>query len=302
MDRPRPELELRQLHSFTVLAEELHFGHAAVRLGIAQPPLSQQIRRLEERVGHPLFERTSRGVVLTAAGRELLPAARQALDRVADGLGAARRAGDGEAGTLRAGLAASLALTVLPQVITAFRARHPGVHLEIHELTTTEQVRALHGEVIDVGLLREAGERPGLEIEPLFAEEVVAVLPEDHPLAARRRVPLAGLAADPFVLLPREHGPELHDRLTGLCRAAGFEPRIGQRAVEWQTVAALVAAGLGVSLAPASVTGIRIAGAVYRSLAGRPAHTTVALAWRRDDPAPLLARFLTVARTHIGKL
>ncbi|WP_214415340.1 LysR family transcriptional regulator [Sphaerisporangium fuscum] len=300
MDEPRPELESRQLHAFVVLAGELHFGRAAERLGIAQPPFSQQIRRLEERVGYPLFERTSRGVRLTPAGRQLLPAARQALEQVNSGLEAARRTGRGELGTLRLGFAASLALTVLPGVIAAFRQAHEGVRLEVHEMTTTEQVRALHAERIDVGLVREAVDREGLTAEPLLSEEVVAVLPATHPLAGERRVPLEALAGEPLVLFPREHGPEFHDRLVELCRRAGFTPRVAQRAVEWQTVCALVAAGLGVSLAPAGVRRIRITGVAYRRLAGGSPRTTVTLCHRREDSTPLLTRFLETARAYVA--
>ncbi|MER5867317.1 LysR family transcriptional regulator [Kitasatospora sp. NPDC002040] len=298
----RPELGLQQLHAFTVLAAELHFGRAAERLGIAQPPLSQQIRRLETRVGHPLFTRGPGGVGLTPAGQELLPAARRALDGIADGLDAARRTGSGEVGRLRIGFSASLALTVLPGLLRAHREQYPGVELELRELTTAPQLVALREQAIDVGLLREppaGADAPGLATATVLTEELVAVLPAAHPLAARRAVPVAGLADDPFVLLPREAGPTVHERILRLCREEGFEPRLGQRAVEWQTVAALVGAGLGVSIAPAGIRRIRIGGVAYRRLEAGPARaapgTVVAAAWRRDDPGPLVARFLRLA-------
>ncbi|MDR8413465.1 LysR family transcriptional regulator [Nonomuraea sp. 3-1Str] len=294
----RPELALHQLHAFAVLAEELHFGRAAERLGIAQPPLSQQIRRLERRVGHALFDRGPGGVTLTPAGHELLPSARRALGEIAGGLDAARRAGRGETGRLRIGFAATLALTVLPRILRAYRDGHPGVEVEIREMTTAPQVAALRDGSLDVGLLREPPEADGLVAEPILSEGFVAVLPSGHPLAARRAVPVAALAGEPFVLPPREAAPTVHDRIAGLCRAAGFEPRAGQRAVEWQTVCALVGAGLGVSLAPASVRGIRLAGVTYRGISPRGARTTVAACHRRDDPNPLLARFLHTARTQ----
>ncbi|BFV59830.1 hydrogen peroxide-inducible genes activator OxyR [Kitasatospora sp. CMC57] len=290
----RPELGLRQLHAFTVLAEELHFGRAAERLAIAQPPLSQQIRRLEEKVGHPLFTRGPGGAALTAVGHELLPAARQALDGIADGLAAARRIGSGEAGRLRIGFSASLALTVLPGLLRSYRDQYPGVELELREMTTAPQVAALREQVIDVGLLREPPEEPNLATATVLTEELVAVLPAAHPLAERRAVPVAGLAGDQFVLLPREAGPTVHDRVLRLCREAGFEPRLGQRAVEWQTLAALVGAGLGVSIAPAGIRRIRLDGVAYRRL-DPTTRTTVAAAWRRDDPGTLVAHFLRLA-------
>ncbi|MFF2147202.1 LysR family transcriptional regulator [Kitasatospora sp. NPDC058190] len=289
----RPELPLPQLYAFTVLAEELHFGHAAARLGIAQPPLSQQIRRLEEKVGHPLFHREPGGITLTAAGRELLPAARRVLTELADGLAAARAVGSGETGRLRIGFSASLALTVLPGLLHTFRERHPGVHLDIREMTTAPQLAALHDRDIDLGLLREPPEAdPELCFRTVLSESFVAVLPSTHPLASQRSVRLAQLADSPFVLLPRAVGPQLYDRITGLCTAAGFTPRIGQHAVEWQTVCALVEAGLGVSLAPASIRRIRLKGVAFRRIEPAADCTRVAVAWRRNDRNPLVAHLL----------
>ncbi|TQS24785.1 LysR family transcriptional regulator [Microbispora sp. KK1-11] len=293
----RPELPLAQLHAFVVLAEELHFGHAAARLGIAQPPLSQQIRRLEDKVGHALFTREPGRVALTAAGRELLPAARHALTDLADGLAAARAVGSGRAGSLRIGFAASLALTVLPGLLRAFRERFPGVRLDIREMTTAPQIAALRDKTIDAGLLREPPtDEAGLAFRTVLTEPFVAVLPSAHPLAALRTVRLARLADEPFVLLPRAAGPRLHDQITGLCEVAGFTPLVAQRAVEWQTVCALVETGLGVSLAPASIRRIRLKGVAFRTVEPN-ARTRVAVGWREDDLSPLVAHLLaTVSR------
>ncbi|MGW2387513.1 LysR family transcriptional regulator [Streptomyces sp. NPDC001658] len=289
----RPELPLQQLHAFVVLAEELHFGHAAARLGIAQPPLSQQIRRLEDKVGHALFSREPGRVGLTPAGRELLPAARRALADLADGLAAARAVGSGRTGRLRIGFAASLALTVLPGLLRTFRHRFPGVHLDIHEMTSAPQIAALHDRTIDVGLLREPPtDEPELGFRTVLSEPFVAVLPLAHPLAAQRTVHLAQLADSPFVLLPRAVGPRFHDQIVGLCTAAGFTPRIAQHAVEWQTVCALVETGLGVSLAPAGIRRIRLKGVAYRRITPDTARTRVAVAWRENDQNPLVGHLL----------
>ncbi|MFI1975688.1 LysR family transcriptional regulator [Streptomyces wedmorensis] len=289
----RPELPLAQLHAFVVLAEELHFGHAAARLGIAQPPLSQQIRRLEDKVGHPLFSRDPGRVALTPAGRELLPAARHALTGLADGLAAAREAGSGRAGRLRIGFAASLALTVLPGLLRDFRERFPAVRLDIHEMTTTPQLAALRDRTVDVGLLREPPtDDAELAFETVLTEPFVAVLPSGHPLAARRTVGVGQLADSPFILLPRAVGTRLYDRITGLCTTAGFTPRVVQHAVEWQTVCALVEAGLGVSLAPESIRRIRLEGVAFRGIGPGSPRTSVAVAWRANDPNPLVARLL----------
>ncbi|MCX4756995.1 LysR family transcriptional regulator [Kitasatospora purpeofusca] len=302
----RPELALPQLHAFTVLAEELHFGRAAARLGIAQPPLSQQIARLETKVGHPLFVRGPGRVVLSPAGRELLPSAQRALAGLADGLAAARAVGSGRAGRLRIGFSASLALTVLPGLLRTFRERFPAVELDIREMTTAPQLAALqlavlHEDAVDIGLLREpppAGEAGSLGFRTVLTEPFVAVLPSDHPLAARRTVGVGALAEEPFVLLPRAAGPGLYDRITEVCGSVGFAPRIVQHAVEWQTVCALVGAGLGVSLAPASIRRIRLRGVAFRAVEPSTVRTRVAVAWRRDDPNPLVGQLLEVVGTE----
>ncbi|GAB7109178.1 LysR family transcriptional regulator [Streptomyces phaeofaciens JCM 4814] len=290
----RPDLPpLPQLNAFLVLAEELHFGRAAGRLGIAQPPLSQQIRRLEDRVGHALFQRSPAGVTLTPAGRALLPAARRALTGLTDGLTAARAAGDGRTGRLRVGFAASLALTLLPDLLRTHRDRLPGVHLDLREMTTAPQLTALRGGGIDVGLLREPPPSdPGLSFRTIATEPFVAVLPAAHPLAERPVTPLGDLADAPFVLLPREAGPGLHDRITALCATAGFTPRVTQEAVEWLTVCALVGTGLGVSLAPAALRRLRLPDVAFRPLPPPAGRTTVAAAWRTDDGNPLVSGLL----------
>ncbi|MFI6943731.1 LysR family transcriptional regulator [Streptomyces sp. NPDC050418] len=313
----RPELPLHQLHAFVVLAEELHFGHAATRLGIAQPPLSQQIRRLEDKVGHALFSREPGRIRLTPAGRELLPAARSVLSHLAEGLTAARDVGSGRAGRLRIGFAASLALTVLPSLLRTFREQFPAVELDIQEMTTTPQLAALRERTIDIGLLREPPAQDAeLDFETVLTEPFVAVLPASHPLAAQRAVRVEQLADQPFVLLPRAVGPPLHDRIAGLCIAAGFTPRVAQHAVEWQTVCALVETGLGVSLAPESIRRIRLKGVAFRriepgvapgvghgtatGIEPSAARTRVAVAWRRNDSNPLLPGILA-ALTEIRR-
>jgi DNA-binding transcriptional LysR family regulator len=289
----RPELPLQQLHAFVVLAEELHFNRAAVRLGIAQPPLSQQIRRLEGKVGHALFNRESGRITLTPAGRELLPTARRALTDLADGLAAARAIGSGRAGRLRIGFAASLALTVLPGLLRTFRQQFPDAQLDIREMTTEPQIAALHRKTIDVGLPREPPiHETGLGFRTVLSEPFVAVLPTTHPLAVQRTVRLAQLADSPFVLIPRDVGLRLYDQITGLCTAAGFTPQIAQHAVEWQTVCALVQTGLGVSLAPASIRHIRLKGVAFLGIEPSAARTRVAVAWRTDDNNPLVAHLL----------
>ncbi|WP_344943867.1 LysR family transcriptional regulator, partial [Actinomadura miaoliensis] len=296
MTPPPPELDLRQLRAFVVVAEVLHFGRAAQVLGIAQPPLSQQIGRLERRVGHKLFERHARGVTLTPAGRELLPAARGALEQVSGGLDAARRVAGGKAGRLRVGFAASLAFTVLPEAIRGYRRRCPDVELDLRELTSAPQVDALRAGALDVGLVRETPAGPDLAAVPVQHEPFVAVLPDGHPLGRDEAVAVEALADEPFVLFPRAAGPAFHDRVSGVCGDAGFTPRVVQRAVEWQTLVAFVGAGLGVTIAPAGVSRLRLDGVVYRPLTPEPAPTVVALCWREGDTRPLLRGFVETVR------
>lgn len=235
-------------------------------------------------------------MTLTAAGRELLPAARGALEQVAGGLAAARRVGAGLAGRLRVGFAASPAFTVLPEAVRAYRRRFPDVELELRELTSAPQADALRTGALDAGLVRESPTGPGLAGAEVWREPFVAVLPDGHPLGREEAVAVEALADEPFVLFPRAAGPAFHDRVTGVCADAGFAPRVVQRAVEWQTLVAFVGAGLGVTIAPAEVSRLRLDGVVYRRPAPEPAPTVVTLCWRDGDTRPLLRGFIETMR------
>lgn len=297
-----PEIELRLLRSFVVVAEELHFTRAAERLGIAQPPLSQQIRRIEDKVGYALFLRGTRRVELTQAGRSLLVTARRLFDQAAFGIEAARRAGRGEIGRLRIGFPTSIALTILPTIIRSYRSNYPDVDLELRELATTPQHEALEAGSIDIGFLRDARSDDAIASETIFTESFVAVMPHDHPLAGKKQVSVAALAGERFILFPRSIGPEFHDRITGICRDAGFEPRITQEASEWHTIAALVGAGLGIALAPACITRLHLDHVVYKPIGKSSARAAVVMCWRRDGTEPPLERFLENARRFRAKL
>lgn len=292
-------IDLRQLRQFVAVAEEGHFGRAAERLGMAQPPLSQAILRLEQQVGHALFTRRPR-VRLTAAGEVLLGTARRTLAQVEAGVDAARRAGRGEAGRLTIGFAASVLPGVLPGIVRAYRDAYPGVELRLRELATAAQADALRDGSIDVGFLRQPAEDAELACEPLLREPFAAVLPPGHPLGAARRVRLGALAGEPFVLFPRAVAPTLHDQVNALCAAAGFAPRIVQEAQEWLTIVGLVEAGLGVSVVPASFRRLRWGGVVYRPLTPTGAATVVSLCWRRADLSPTAAAFVQTARARMA--
>jgi DNA-binding transcriptional LysR family regulator len=287
------------LHAFAVLAEELHFGRAAVRLGIAQPPLSQQIQRLEQRVGHRLLIRggTAR-LALTPAGREMLIAARRALDGLDAGLEAARRAASGETGIVRVGFTPSLALTYLPPLVRNFRTRFPGVDLQLSEQTSAAQVESIRARRLDVGFLREPPEAADLSSHAVAHENLVVLLPRTHSLAAAKRIALTALAAEPFVVVRAAAGPSFRAHFVELCRGAGFEPVVAQEVGEWSTVAGLVSAGVGVALAPASVARIKLPGMVHRPLTAA-ARSRIMLFWRLGETNTVVANFVALATAAV---
>jgi DNA-binding transcriptional LysR family regulator len=289
-------MELRHLRYFVAVAEELHFGRAAERLHIAQPPLSQQIRRLEQELGVELFRRNRRRVELTDAGRLLLEQSRPLLAQADHTEKLLGRASAGEVGRLSIGFVGSASYEVLPAILHEFRNRFPEVELRLEEQTTGDQVDALNVGRIDVGLVRPPVADDSIELTPLVEERLIAALPEAHPLAERATVPVAALAQEPFVLPPRRL-TGLYEDVIGVCREAGFSPQVVQEAGEMQTIVSLVSAGIGVSLVPESVETFRRPRVAYRPLRGPNASLEIALARRRDDRSPLVAQFREVART-----
>jgi DNA-binding transcriptional LysR family regulator len=284
-------MELRHLRYFVAVAEELHFRRAAERLHMSQPPLSQQIRRLEEEVGATLLVRNQRRVELTAAGAAYLTRAREILLAVEDAAREARRVQRGEVGRLAVGFVGSALYSVVPELLRAFRDRHPDVGLRLHELGTTEQLRRLEDGRLDIGFLRAPGGRPGLSIETVLREPVVAALPDVHPLARGGEVRAAQLAGEPLVLMTRAGAPGLRAALAPLTDGLG-EDAIVQEVAEMQTLIGLVAAGVGVSLVPESVRALARAGVVYRPLNGEAPTVALSAAWRTGDDSPVLAAFL----------
>lgn len=284
--------DLRQLRYFLAVAEELHFGRAAERIGIAQPPLTQQIQKLEALLGCRLFER-GRPTALTEAGSALLEETRRLLPQVDRALESARRAARGETGKLHIGAPPSVMLSALPSAIRKYRGLYPAVEFTLRELSTTAIEEALQREQIDLGFLREARPAGPLTSRVIFEEALVAVLPASHALAARAGLTLGSLRAEPFVWFPRRLGPAFHDHLIGFCAQAGFVPNVVQQATQWQTVVSLVAAGMGVSLAPACVQRFRWRAVAYRRLRGL--RTRVFACWRRENPPSTVAEFLKLA-------
>ena len=294
-------MELRHLRYFVAVAEERHFGRAAERLHIAQPPLSQQIRRLEAEVGAPLLHRTTRSVELAPAGEVLLGRARDILAAVDAATDDARRAARGEFGRLAIGFTGSATYALLPAVAAALRAALPGVALDLRgELLTPAQVAGLLDGTLDLGLLRPPVRERELAVEVVRREPLVAVLSREHPLAAADAIPLEELEHEPFVTYPSHFRSVLHDAVEETCAAHGFRPNVALEVSETATLVSFVAAGLGVSLVPESVRHMTVEGAVYRPLARDTTTVELAVAWRRDDATPLLERALEVVRRGVS--
>jgi DNA-binding transcriptional LysR family regulator len=289
MNRYDFDIDLRQLRYFVAVAEELHFGRAAAKLGMAQPPLTQQIQKLEKALGCPVFLRQPRKTTLTEAGETLLEDARRILRECEEATERARRAGRGETGQLTVGTPPSVMLTRLPAAIRKYRERFPAIRFTLRELATSAIAEGLKAGSVDLGLLREVPEG-----EVVLREPVVAVLPVGHALAAREGLKLRQLAEEPFVLFPRRLGEAFYDRLVSFCVQAGFTPRVVQEATQWQSVVTFVETGLGVSLAPACVQRFRWKGVVYRELPGLS--TTVSAGMRKEGSSAAASAFLNILR------
>jgi DNA-binding transcriptional LysR family regulator len=296
-------MELRHLCYFIAVAEELHFGRAAQLLGISQPPLSQQIQALEQELGARLFDRTNRRVALSEAGRLFLDEARLVLAQVDKASDVARRAQLGQLGELKIGFTPSAPFTSsIPQAILAFRQRFPAVHLSLQEMSSKEVAAGLEDETIQVGIMRPLPMPDSLLVVELLREPLVAIINADHPLARNsdQGLHLSELAAEPFVFFPRTYGSGLYAQLMDLARQAGFSPLFTQEAGEVMTIIGLVAAGLGVTVLPASYRRMRIDGVVYRTLLDPDATSAVWLVQRKDQQSPMAKAFVELVTQRAG--
>ena len=293
------DIELRHLRYFLAVAEELHFGRAASRIGIAQPPLSQQIQRLERILGYPLFERKPR-VALTEAGESFLGTARRALAQVERGIEEARRAGRGEVGPLSVGFVASAMLTIVPDILRAYRQQMPGVGLRLVELSPREELESVLDGSVDVAFVRERRADDLLVYEPAVREPFIALLPPGHRLAAESRIPEAELMDEPFVHFARDVAPSLFDQVIELCRRAGFVPKVVQEVRQWLTHISLVQAGLGVALVPESVLKLSWGGVEYRHL-DSSTDAMIDLCYNRSNPSSTVQAFIELARPLVGR-
>lgn len=289
-------MELRHLRYFITVAEELHFGRAAQRLHMAQPPLSQQIRQLEKELGVQLFQRTKRSVQLTDAGQVFLVEAQRILVQVAQAVLTAQQASRGEIGQLVVSFVSSAAYNVLPKTLQVFRVSFPDVNLILHELTTDKQLQGLRDGWIDLGFLRPPVEDDTLNIATIFQESLVVALPENHPLSVQKQIPLKALINELFILFPRHLGPKLYDQIVSLCQQAGFSPKVIQEAIQMQTIVSLVAAEIGIALVPASLQNLQRTGVIYRAIQEATPQAEIAVIWRCNDLSPVLQQFLKVVK------
>src|ERR1700684_2332745 len=295
----KQEIEIRHLRYFLAVAETLHFSKAAAQLKMAQPPLSQQIRSLERILGYPLFERTTRGVRLTKVGQYFRECARTTVTKLQDDVEMARRLGSGQEGVLTVGFSGSVMLTTLPRAIERYRRLYPKVQLRLRELVTAEQPSSLLDGTLDLGFLRDGEPRDGLSIELILRERFIAVLPSRHRLAHKAAIRPGDLRNEPFVLFARRMGPLAFDRTLACCEAEGFRPNVVQEAPQWPTVVRLVAAGSGISLAPACVANFAMPGVVYRKLRSRLwSSIDIGLKPKIDNPA--VEAFLSIVRRQFS--
>ena len=296
-----PVIELRLWRQFVAVAEELHFGRAAQRLHMTQPPLTQAIAHLEQLLQVRLFERSTRSVQLTPAGTALLPEVRELLARALTMPAYARASADGEAGRLRLAFVSTVGFDVLPRWVQAFREHYPKVELELIEATGDVQLQALERREIDAGfILHSPGfSPPGLLCQRIARDPLVLAVPAQDELAGKGTLTLKHLQGHPLVIFPRRILPSLYDAICAMYHAAGQLPRVAQEAIQMQTIVNLVSAGLGVAWVPDSVRQFQRPGVVYREVRGGKGMAVpgceTSLVWSASAASPALLRFMTFA-------
>jgi LysR family transcriptional regulator, benzoate and cis,cis-muconate-responsive activator of ben and cat genes len=289
--------ELRHLRYFVAVAEELNFSRAAERLHMAQPPLSLAIRQLERELGAELFQRSTREVTLTEPGRAFLDGARRTLAEADRAVVSAKRAAAGDVGELRLAFSWSARYETLPALGQAFRARHPDVELLAQEMWNAQMLPALRSGGVDVALALCPELAADMAAEVVRTERVVAVLPADHPLAGEESIPLGSLAHETFVFFPRELAPRLHDVLIGLCRRAGFEPKLTSGSFHTGWDLGIIGDSGAVGIAPKAVASRQADGVVTVALSDPADRLETSLVWRDGESSPALESLRSLAGT-----
>jgi DNA-binding transcriptional LysR family regulator len=296
-------MELRHLRYVVTLAETLHFGRAAERLHLSQPPLSHQIKQLEEELRITLFHRTKRQVQLTEAGRMFVQEARVILAQAAHAANLASRVDQGEVGQLTIGVAGPADAPIFVQILRTFAQKHPKVRVVLRNMSSLDQTHAISEERLHVGFVALPIDDAGLATETVMRQPIMIALPPEHPLAKRQRVPLKELFGEPQIMFARANGPRFFDAVLAACREAGFSMNIAHEVDNLYTACALVAAGLGVCLVPAGVQDShRTAAMVLRPVT--PALRVdmhIALAYKQQSASELVPLFVDVVREVVKK-
>lgn len=291
-------MELRHLRYFVAVAKHLHFSTAAKELNISQPPLSKQIKQLEDELGVTLFLRTNRDVKLTAAGAYFFESAKNILDMVERDVNTVRKIHCGEIGTLTIGFGGSVVFDLLPKIIKEIKNRYPEIKLNVRQLTTEEQLKSLLNGTIDVGLLVPPIENKKIDLFPIRDEVFVVCLPKNHYLAkSTKPIDIKELANEPIIMTPESSGKGYYNSVLSLCRKGGFYPNITQTAQEQQTLVSLVAAELGIAFVPESTKRIIHENVQYLSLKQQHKKVT-AVAWNPDCSPPVVKLFIDLIKTH----
>lgn len=292
----KPLLNLKTLYYFTVLAEEKHFGVAAKKIGIEQPPLSLQMKNLEQVIGTNLFDRTNRKVSLTAAGEVLYTEAVRLIGASMNAVEITRRTGRGDQGTLRVGFASSTIFAGIPEIIQSFKEKHPGITLVLRECATATQLEDIRSEALDIGFIRETVSDPGIMCSTIFREKFLAVLSGEHPLSQKNKIELKDLHQENFVLFPRRVAPALYDKIHQIFSNAKFYPNVIQETMEWQSIISLVKVNLGVSICPSSFKKLKIEGIIYKSLPDVKTETTINICMKKGNISPATQLFLSAVK------
>jgi DNA-binding transcriptional LysR family regulator len=286
-------MELRHLRYFIAVAEELHFGKAAERLHIAQPPLSQQIQQLEAELGVKLFHRkTKRQIQLTEAGKVFLQEAYQLLVQLETAVALTQRIGRGQTGQLRIGFTSLAIYNLLPSILRQFREQFPEVELVLLELTTSQQEQALKDSLIHVGFAHPPLEDDTISYKCIHRESLVVALSSTHSLAQQEYISVLSLLHEPLIVFPRYLAPGLYDRIMSLFEQRNFKPNITQEAIQMQTIIGLVSAGMGVAITPSTLENLQRSGVAYRPILEEVPVIETAVVWRENSLTPIVDNFL----------
>ena len=298
--RPVSMFDLNQLRCFVTVAEELHFGRAAARLNMTQPPLSRQIQVLERIIEAALLERTSRSVRLTPAGQSFLPEARRILKLADNAAQVARRIAEGKTGSLKVGFTAAAAYGFLPELVAACRRQLPEIDLSLKEMVSGDQLEALLSGQIDVGLLRPPIARPGMITRRVVAEPLLAAVPYNHPLASVRTIAVRAFDDQPFVMYSPYESRYFHDLLVALFSRANVRPRYVQQMSQIHSILAMVRAGLGLAIVPSAAANLNMSGVQFRPLKGRnQLPVELFMVWLQGSENPLLQQLIDIAARAI---